>query len=138
MEVDTYFIDASTIPRSESSSAHIWFAQLWEKGSKGEIPVGFREGRDVRERRCLSGVTGTCEIYVLTYQQEPAVPRLCLQYAKNLSPVGLPHTRIHMLEMITQTDMYTSTGHRARDFVASVHVAHTSVDAIANAVMPDG
>ena len=43
-----------------------------------------------------------------------------------------------MLEMITQTDMYTSTGHRARDFVASVHVAHTSVDAIANAVMPDG
>lgn len=61
-----------------------------------------------------------------------------LQYAKNLSPVGLLHTRMHMLEMMTATDMYTSTGHRARERVASVHVAQTSVDTIAKAVMPDG
>ena len=45
---------------------------------------------------------------------------------------------MHMLATITQTDMYTRTGQRARERVASVHVAHTSVDTIANAVMPDG
>ena len=43
-----------------------------------------------------------------------------------------------MLAMTTHVDMYTSTGQRARERVASVHVAHTSVDAIAKAVIPEG
>ena len=43
-----------------------------------------------------------------------------------------------MLEMMTATDMYTRTGQRARERVASVHVAHTSVDTMAKAVMPEG
>ena len=63
---------------------------------------------------------------------------MCLQYAKNLSPVGLLHTKMHMLEMMTATDMYTSTGHLTRDRVASVHVAHTSVDAMPQDATPFG
>lgn len=45
---------------------------------------------------------------------------------------------MHAAAMITATDMYTSTGQRARLRVASVHVAHTSVDTIPTAVTPHG
>lgn len=43
-----------------------------------------------------------------------------------------------MLAATVQIDMYTSTGQRARDGVASVQVAQISVEAMAKAVMPEG
>ena len=59
-----------------------------------------------------------------------------VQYAKNLSPVGLLHTRMHMAAIVHAIDMYTRTGQRACE--RSVHVAHTSVEAMPKAVTPDG
>lgn len=61
-----------------------------------------------------------------------------VQYAKNLSPIGLLQTRMQMLAMMHESDMYTRTGQRARERVESVHVAQTRVDTIAKAVMPEG
>lgn len=61
-----------------------------------------------------------------------------LQYAKNFSPVGLLHTTMQMLATITATDIHTSTGHRARDRVESVHVAQTRVETMPKAVTPEG
>lgn len=61
-----------------------------------------------------------------------------IHHAKNFKPVGLPHTKMHILDMMTAMHMYTRTGHRARDRVASVHVAHTSVETMAKAVIPEG
>lgn len=58
------------------------------------------------------------------------------QYAKNLRPVGLLHTKMQIAAAVQQKDMYTRTGHRA--WVWSVQVAQTRVDTIAKAVMPDG
>lgn len=43
-----------------------------------------------------------------------------------------------MLEIMTDMLMYTRTGHRARERVASVHVAQMRVETMAKAVIPDG
>ena len=43
-----------------------------------------------------------------------------------------------MLLTMTASDMYTNTGQRARDLVASVQVAQTRVETIPKAVTPDG
>ena len=45
---------------------------------------------------------------------------------------------MQILAIIVHIDMYTNTGHLARDLVESVHVAQTSVEAMAKAVIPDG
>ena len=52
--------------------------------------------------------------------------------------MGLFQTRIQILAIIQEMDMYTSTGQRALDLVESVHIAHTSVEVMANAVIPEG
>ena len=52
--------------------------------------------------------------------------------------MGLFQSTIQMLAIMTAVQIQTSTGHRAREGVASVHVAQMSVDTIPTAVTPDG